>query len=305
MTDNQYGLLSPQSVGRESRDAALGNRTRPQTRSGPGALLMLCMAQFMLVLDVSIVNAALPRIQMNLHFLREDLQLVVSAHALTFGGLLLLGGRLLGRSRTFITGLILFTLASLACGLAQSSLMMVIARTVQGVGGALVSPAALSLLITLFPEGKERNQALGVWSALAAGGGAAGLLLGGVLTQLADWRWIFLINVFIGTSVIVTSFRVLPTHQQAGKGRIDVAGALTITAGLIALVYGLSRGGQRGFNEGLVLLLLGMAVILLIAFVVIERRVHDPLVPFGLFRLPSLSGANLATLLLSAVILQR
>lgn len=306
MTDNQHNMLSAQSVRGELQNDVHSNRTDAQTRYGLGALLVLCMAQFMLVLDVSIVNVALPRIQTDLHFSRNDLQLVVSAYALTFGGLLLLGGRvsdLLGRRRTFAAGLVLFTLASLACGLAQSSFMMIVARAVQGIGGALVSPAALSLLITLFPEGKERNQALGIWSALAAGGGAAGLLLGGVLTQFADWRWIFLINVFLGTAVIIASFRVLPTSQQAEKGRIDVMGALTITTGLIALVYGVSRGGQLGFNEGFVLLLLGTSLILLMAFIVIEWHVHDPLVPFDLFRLPTLTGANLATLLLSAVIL--
>jgi EmrB/QacA subfamily drug resistance transporter len=181
--------------------------------------------------------------------------------------------------------------------------MLVAARALQGVGGALLSPAALSLLITIFPEGKERNRALGVWSALAAGGGAVGLLLGGVLTDLATWRWVFLVNVPVGIIVLIASFRVLPASKATARGRIDVAGAVTVTAGLIALVYGLSRGGQKGFGEGLVVALLAASILLLAAFVVIELRSREPLVPFGLFRLHTLTGANLATLLLSAVIL--
>lgn len=276
-----------------------------QARSQSLALIALCMAQFMLVLDIAIVNVGLPSIQADLAFPPGNLQLVVTAYSLTFGGLLLLGGRitdLLGKRLIFMIGLTLFTLASLACGIAQSATMMIIARAVQGIGGALVSPAALSLLITLYPEGKARNQALGVWSALAASGGAAGLLLGGVLTSLASWRWVFLVTVPLGIIVVLASFWVLPQSRPTSRGRIDIAGAVTITAGLIALVYGLSRGGQVGFSNGLVIALLIASVILLASFVVIEQRVQQPLVPFTLFRLRTLSGANLATLLLSAVI---
>lgn len=300
MPTNETGMTSSNATTRQAgQNIVSGQR-------GWGALLLLCMAQFMLVLDVAIVNVALPRVQIDLSFARGDLQLVVTAYALTFGGLLLLGGRitdLVGRRGVFMIGLALFTLASLTCGLAQSPAMLVAARSLQGVGGALLSPAALSLLITIFPEGKERNRALGVWSALAAGGGAAGLLLGGVLTDLASWRWVFLVNVPIGIIVLLVSFQMLPASKSTSKGRIDVAGAVTVTLGLIALVYGLSRGGQQGFGEGSVIALLIASIMLLAAFVAIELRSQEPLVPFGLFRLRTLTGANLGTLLLSAVIL--
>ena len=303
---NAFGALG--MVRGEERDSARAGGMGGQKRGGTGALLLLCMAQFMLVLDIAIVNVALPAIQADLRFARGDLQLVVTAYALTFGGLLLLGGRaadLLGRRRLFAAGLALFTLASLACGLAPSSALLVAARALQGVGGGLVSPAALSLLTTIFPEGRARDRALGVWSALAAGGGAAGLLLGGVLTGLVSWRWVFLVNVPVGVLVLVFSPRALPTGRLAGsaRGRIDAAGAVTATGGLVALVYGLDRGGQEGFATGSVIALLAAAAILLTAFVAIERRAREPLLPFGLVRRPTLAGANLATLLLSAVIL--
>jgi EmrB/QacA subfamily drug resistance transporter len=260
------------------------------------ALLLLCLAQFLLVLDVAIVNVALPSISADLEFPAEDLQLVATAYTLTFGGLLLLGGRaadLLGRRTVFVAGLSLFTGASLACGLAPSPGALVAARAAQGVGGALVSPAALSLLTTLFAEGPARNRALAVWSALAAGGGAAGLLLGGVLTDLAGWRWVFFVHVPVGVAVVVAALRLLPAGERQ-HGRVDMAGAVAGTAGLMALVYGLSGGGA-------VLLLVG--AVLLAAFVAIERRAAEPLVPFSLFGLRSLVGANLATFFLSAVIL--
>lgn len=181
--------------------------------------------------------------------------------------------------------------------------MLIAARALQGIGGALVSPAALSLLIAIFAEGPERNRALGVWSALAASGGAVGLLLGGVLTDLASWRWVFLVNVFVGIVVVVVSVWILPKSQQRAKGRIDIAGAVTVTLGLIALVYGLERVGQKGLSDGGVLALLAISLVLLSAFVIIELRVKEPLVPFALFRLPTLTGANGATLLLSAIVL--
>lgn len=300
MTTNETGMTSSDATTQQAGQNIVSGQ------QGMGALLLLCMAQFMLVLDVAIVNVALPRVQIDLNFARGDLQLVVTAYALTFGGLLLLGGRitdLVGRRGVFMIGLALFTLASLTCGLAQSPAMLVAARSLQGVGGALLSPAALSLLITIFPEGKERNRALGVWSALAAGGGAAGLLLGGVLTDLASWRWVFLVNVPIGVIVLLASFQMLPASKGTSKGHIDVAGAITVTLGLIALVYALSRGGQKGFGEGLVITLLIASIVLLTTFVAIELRSQEPLVPFRLFRLRTLTGANLGTLLLSAVIL--
>lgn len=275
-------------------------------RREEGALLLLCMAQFMLVLDVAIVNVALPRIQTELHFSQASLQFVVTAYVLTFGGLLLFGGRasdVFGRRRIFVVGLALFTLSSIACGLAQSAPMLIVSRALQGVGGALVSPAALSLLITIFPEGARRNRALGIWSAMAASGGAAGLLLGGVLTDFTSWRLVFLINGVLGTAVIVGSLWLLPRQPEVNKGRIDGAGACAITVGLIALVYGLQRGGQDGFASPIVLALLAVAILLIVGFVVIEQRAKEPLIQLGLFRLPTLTGANLATLLLSGVIL--
>ncbi len=274
--------------------------------AGALPLLLLCMAQFMLILDISIVNVGLPSIKTSLNISSENLQLVVTLYALTFGGLLLLGGRLadiLGRRRVFVAGVFVFTFASLICGFAQSDTLLFAARAVQGIGGALVSPAALSLLISLFPEGKERDQALGVWSLVAAIGGAAGLLLGGILITIADWRWMFLLNVPIGAMVAVASLRFLPAGQPNRKGHIDVFGAVAITASLMALVYGLGRGGQQGFGEGVTVAVLAASAVLLLVFVVIELRVREPLLPFSLFRSRTLTGANIATLLFSAVII--
>ena len=273
-------------------------------RSGGLALALLCTTQFMLILDVAIVNVALPSVQRDLGFSRENLQLIVTTYVLTFGGLLLLGGRmsdLYGRKRLFLTGMGLFTLSSLAAGLATSDIGMLVARAVQGVGGALVSPAALSLLMGIFPEGASRNRALGIWSAIAAGGGAAGLLLGGAITSLASWRWVFLLNVPLGALVLLLSLRSLPEGAGA-HGRLDVAGAATITLGFAALVYGLGRLETDGF-AGSALLLLVAAFALLTIFVMIERRVSEPLVAFTIFQAPGLIKANLALLLLSAVVL--
>lgn len=269
-------------------------------------LAVLCMAQFMLVLDIAVVNVGLPSIQADLGFSPENLQLVVTAYALTFGGLLLFGGRaadLLGRRRMFIVGLALFTAASLLCGLAQSDTTLVVARALQGIGGALVSPAALSLLITTFPEGGERNKALGLWAAVGAGGAAAGLIVGGLLTDLADWRWVFLINVPIGGAVGLAASRALPSVQAPGSGQIDYYGAVVATAGLMALVYGLSRGEQEGFSDGLTIGLLIAAAVLLCAFVIVEQRVAHPLVPFRIFRLRTLSGANVGMFLAAGVMI--
>jgi EmrB/QacA subfamily drug resistance transporter len=270
------------------------------------ALLVLCMAQFMLVLDIAVVNVGLPSIQADLGFSPESLQLVVTAYTLTFGGLLLLGGRaadLLGRRRMFLVGLAVFTAASLLCGLAQSDTMLIVSRALQGIGGALLSPAALSLLITTFTEGSERNRALGLWAAVGAGGAAVGLLVGGVLTDLANWRWVFLINVPIGAAVAFAVPRILPATQAPGSGRIDYYGAGVATAGLMALVYGLSRGEQYSFSAPLTVGLLAAAVVLLCAFVVVEQRVAEPLVPFRIFRARTLTGANVAIFLAVSVML--
>ena len=278
----------------------------PTIRSGsPRALLLLCMAMFMLILDVAIVNVALPSVQRDLGFSSRNLQLIVTTYALAFGGFLLLGGRVAdaaGRKRVFLWGLALFTLASLACGLAPSSAVILAARAVQGLGAAFVAPAALSLLTSIFAEGAARDRALGVWSAVAAGGGAAGLLLGGVLTDFVGWRWVFLVNVPVGVLVLAASWRGLPEVRAPARSSLDLAGALTVTAGLLALVYGLERGGQEGFDNPLVIALLAGAAALLTVFVALEGRVRDPLVPFEIFRIRSLTGANLASFLMSSVV---
>lgn len=280
-------------------------------------MFLLCMAQFMLILDVAIVNVALPSVQRDLGFPSADLQLVVTAYALFFGGLLLLGGRaadLFGRRRVFVWGLGVFTVASLLCGLAPTAGVLVAARAMQGAGAALVAPAGLSLLTTIFSEGEERNRALGAWSAVAAGGGAAGLILGGLLTDLAGWRWVFLVNAPVGAAVIAASLRMLPagrsttSAEDADTGgtlrqRLDAPGAATATLGLMALVYALSLGEREGFGSGTTLALLAGSAALLVAFVFVEKRAGNPLVPFGIFRSRTLAGANLATLFFSAVVI--
>src|ERR687883_2048572 len=206
------------------------------------ALVLLCLAQFVVVLDASIVNVALPSIGRDLHFSQDDLSWVVNAYTLTFGGFLLLGGRmadLLGRRRLFISGLILFAAASLAGGLAQSDIWLIAARAVQGLGAALLSPAALSLVTTLFQEGAERNKAMGVWGAVAGSGGAAGVLAGGMLTQWAGWEWVLFVNVPIGIAAALIAPRLLPESRTEGPRHFDVAGAVSVTAGLSVLVYAL------------------------------------------------------------------
>ena len=207
------------------------------------ALVLLCATQFLVVLDVAIVNVALPSIQTALDFSQENLQWVVSAYTLTFGGLLLLGGRmadLLGRRRVFMLGLVIFSLASLACGFAQSDTFLIVARAVQGIGAAVISPAALSILVTTFEEGSERNKALGIWGAIAGIGGAAGVLAGGILTDTLGWEWIFFVNVPIGFAVLAMVPRFIDESRSEGATRnFDVAGALSVTAGLALLVYAL------------------------------------------------------------------
>jgi EmrB/QacA subfamily drug resistance transporter len=259
-----------------------------------------------LVLDVAIVSVALPAVQAELRFSAGGLSLVVTAYALTFAGLLLFGGRaadLYGPRRLFVIGLAVFTVASLLCGVAPTALVLVGARALQGVGGALMSPAALSLLMALYPEGPERNRALGVWSSLAAAGGAAGLVLGGVLTDLVSWRWVFGINVVLGVPAMLALKSVLPAPTPTGSGRLDLLGATAITVGMAALVYGLSLVGERGVADPVVAALLVVAVVLVAVFVRLEARRQNPLLPLGLFRSRTLSGANLATLALSAVVL--
>ena len=270
------------------------------------ALVLLCATQFVVVLDVAIVNVALPSIQTALDFSQEDLQWVVSAYTLTFGGFLLLGGRcadLLGRRRVFIAGLVLFTLASLACGLAQTDAFLIVARAIQGVGAAIISPAALSILVTTFPEGAERNKALGIWGAIAGIGGAAGVLLGGILTDTLGWEWIFLVNVPVGILVIALIPRFIDESRSEGATRnFDVAGAVSVTAGLALLVYALVNTDQAGWASAETIVLLAVSAILIATFIVIELRAKAPLMPLGIFRLRSLTGANIVGFLLGAAI---
>ncbi len=267
------------------------------------ALLLLAMAQFVIVIDASIVNVALPSIGAQLHFSRADLSWVVNAYTLTFGGFLLLGGRLadlLGRRRMFTVGLVLFTLASLAGGVAQSEGWLIAARAIQGLGAAAVSPAALSIITTTFADGAERNRALGIWGAVAGAGGAAGVLLGGILTSGLSWRWVLFVNVPIGLAAAALGPRLLlESRADADQGKsFDVPGAVTVTAGLALLVYGVVDAVNSGWGSMGTLLRLAAAAILLMAFLVIELRQRQPLMPFSIFRLRTLRGANIVGLLI-------
>jgi len=267
------------------------------------ALVLLAAAQFVVVLDASIVNVALPSIGSALDFSQDNLSWVVNAYTLTFGGFLLLGGRmadLLGRRRMFIAGLILFAGASLAGGLAQSDIWLISARAVQGLGAALLSPAALSLVTVIFAEGAERNKALGVWGAVAGSGGAAGVLLGGMLTQWAGWEWVLFVNVPIGLAAAFFAPRLLPESRNAGARHFDVAGAVTVTAGLSLLVYTLVNANQAGWSSAETLILLAVAAVLIASFVLIELRTKAPLVPFpGIFRIRTIRGINITGLLIA------
>jgi len=268
------------------------------------ALALLCMAQFVVVLDASIVNVALPTIGADLRVDQDNLSWVINAYVLTFGGFLLLGGRLadlLGRRRIFIAGLLLFALASLAGGFAESESVLVAARAVQGLGGALLSPAALSIVTTTFKDGSERNKALGVWGAVAGSGGAAGVLLGGVLTEYVGWEWVLWVNVPIGIIAALLAPRLLLESRSDDANRtFDVPGAITVTAGLALLVYALVEAPDAGWGSAQTLGLVGGALALLAAFVAIELRSAAPLVPFRIFRLRTLTGANIVGLLTGA-----
>jgi EmrB/QacA subfamily drug resistance transporter len=265
------------------------------TRARWLALVVLCLGDVMIVIDGTIVNVALPTIRDDLGFSQTSLAWVVNAYLLTFGGFLLLGGRLgdlFGPRRLFLLGIGLFTGASLACGLAQGQEMLVIARAVQGVGGALVSAVALSLIMSLFTEPAERAKAMGVFGFVMSGGGAIGVLLGGVITDLLSWHWIFLVNLPIGLVVHLLSLRFVPAPEGAARGRVDVAGAVTVTGSLMLAVYAIVNGNDTGWTSARTLGLLGGAVALAAAFLVVERRVVAPLVPLALFRIRSLATAN-------------
>ncbi len=260
------------------------------------ALALLCASQFMVVLDVSIVNVALPSIEKGLHFTQANLQWVLSAYTLVFGGFLMLGGRaadLLGRRVVFMVGLSVFTLASLACGLAASEGFLIAARAVQGLGAAIISPAALSIVMTTFEEGAERNKALGIWGALGGAGAAAGVLAGGVLTSWLGWDWIFFVNVPVGAAAIALSPVLLrESRADLGHRRFDAAGAVTVTAGLSLLVYAVVTTNKHHWGSGTTIGLLAGAVALLVAFLGIESRAPAPLMPLGFFRNRTVSGAN-------------
>jgi EmrB/QacA subfamily drug resistance transporter len=266
------------------------------------ALLLLALTQFVIVIDASIVNVALPSIGSHLDFSRADLSWVVNAYTLTFGGFLLLGGRLadlLGRRKMFMLGLVVFSLASFAGGIAQSEAWLITARAVQGLGAAIVSPAALSIITTTFSEGAERNRALGIWGAVAGAGGAAGVLLGGILTSGLSWRWVLFVNVPIGLAAAAAAPRtLLESRSEDGTRSFDVPGAVTVTAGLALLVYAVVDAVNSGWGSSATLLRLAGAVLLLIAFLVIELRQRHPLMPFRIFRLRTLRGANIVALLI-------
>jgi len=265
------------------------------------ALALLAMAQFVVVLDASIVNVALPSIGADLDFARDDLSWVVNSYTLFFGGFLLLGGRLadlLGRRRMFIWGMWLFALASLAGGLAQSDIWLVIARAVQGLGAALISPAALSIVTTTFAEGSERNKALGVWGAVAGSGGAAGVLLGGILTDSLGWEWVLFVNTPIGIAAAALAPRLLGESRDRSRASFDIAGAVSVTAGLVLLVYTLVDANDAGWGSAQTLVLGAVSVAMLAIFIAIEARAKHPLMPFSIFRLRTLRGANVIGLLI-------
>ncbi|SSW72591.1 MFS transporter [Achromobacter agilis] len=268
------------------------------------ALLVLCLGVLMIVLDTTIVNVALPSIRQDLRFSETSLVWVVNAYMLTFGGFLLLGGRLgdlLGHRRMFLAGLTLFTLASLACGLAQSQALLIGARAAQGLGGAVVSAVSLSLIMNLFTETGERARAMGVYGFVCAGGGSIGVLLGGLLTSALSWHWIFLVNLPIGVLVYALCLRLIPAAAPAAGGtRLDVAGALAVTASLMLAVYAVVNGNEAGWTSAQSLTLLSAAALLMVLFLTIEARVQSPLMPLGLFRLRNVATANIVGVLWAA-----
>jgi EmrB/QacA subfamily drug resistance transporter len=270
------------------------------------ALAVLALAQFMVVLDVAIVNVALPSIQTDLHFSQENLQWVITAYSIFFGGVLLLGGRLadlLGRRRMFMAGLLLFTVSSLLDGLAWSEASLITFRALQGLGAALLSPAALSILTTTFPEGRERNRALGIWGAVAGSGAAAGVLLGGILTSAFSWPWNFYVSVPVGAAVLAVSPWLLRESRANLPNRsFDVAGATAITAGLMLLVYALTRATQKGWGTASTITLLVCSGLLIVSFFLIEARSKAPLLPLRILRLRTLAASNVSGLLVGSAL---
>ena len=282
--------------------------SRSVSKVNPNAVLaVVAVAQFMVILDATVVNVALPTIQRHLSFSEQSLSWVLNAYTLMFGGFLLLGGRLadrLGRRRLFVVGIAVFSGASLICGLAQSEAMLLVARGAQGLGGALVSPAALSIILTTFAEGPERNRALAVWGAIAGAGGAIGLLLGGVMVEALTWRWVFFINVPIGAALVALAPRIVPESRSGSvaRGGYDAEGAVSITLGTMALVFALIKADSWGWASGRTLAGLAIAAALIATFVVIERRHEEPLVPLGIFKIRSLAASDAAMLVLAAAL---
>ncbi len=269
------------------------------------ALALLCAVQFMVVLDVAIVNVALPSIQLDLGFSQENLQWVVSAYALVFGGFMLLGGRLadiIGRRRVFMGGLVIFSVGSLLCGLAASDASLIGARGLQGLGAATITPSALSILSTMFAEGRERNIALGVWGAVGGFGAAAGVLLGGILTDLLSWEWIFFVNVPVGVVGLGLAPVLLVESRDAHGQSHDVPGAVLVTSALTLLVLAITQGQRWAWSSAATIGVFAASAVLLAAFVLWERRQREPLVPLGIFRLQTLAAANLAGLVLGTAL---
>jgi EmrB/QacA subfamily drug resistance transporter len=269
------------------------------------ALALLASVQFMVVLDIAIVNVALPSIQTDLGFSQENLQWVISAYALFFGGFLLLGGRaadLFGRRRLFLAGIVLFTVASLLAGFAWSEASLITARALQGLGAAVITPAALSILMTTFHEGKDRNTALGVWGAVGAFGAVAGVLLGGVLTDALSWEWIFFLNAPVGLAAFLVTPLLLGESRDERAHSFDIPGAVLVTSGMVVLVFGITQANEYGWTSAATIGLFTAAAALLAAFVAWEARVSQPLMPFSIFRLRTLVGANIAGLILGTAL---
>jgi EmrB/QacA subfamily drug resistance transporter len=268
------------------------------------ALATVVAAQFMVVLDIAIVNVALPAIKTDLHFAQENLQWVISAYAILFGGVLLLGGRLadvFGRRRVFMAGLAIFSISSLLCGVSWSEGSLIAFRALQGLGGALFAPAGLSILMTTFAEGRERNRALGIWGAASGSGGAAGVLLGGFLTSYLGWSWVFFINVPVGIAVIAAAPIVLAESRGQGHRHFDVAGAASVTSGVMLLVYAMTRATQDGWGSVTTVSLLGASAVLLAAFLAAEMRSPAPLLPLRIFRNRMLAAANATAAMIGAI----
>jgi EmrB/QacA subfamily drug resistance transporter len=269
------------------------------------ALAVVCAAFFMTILDVSIVNVALPSIKDSLNFSNDNLQWVLTAYAITYGGFLLLAGRiadLFGRRRVFVVGVIVFSIASLLCGLAWSEAALIAFRAVQGLGAAIITPSALSIVMTTFEEGSERNKALGIWGALGGGGAAVGVLAGGVLTKYLGWEWIFYVNVPVGAIALALTPRFVRESRAERETSQDLGGAATVTAGLALLVYAVSKAPDYGWSSGRTLGTIAAAVVLLGVFLAIESRHKEPLMPFRIFRIHTVAGANFGGLLLGGII---